>query len=114
MEPACISSRIEGFHLVGGLPFAFPDLRTLVADAGHESRTFAHTLKRHDGYDLRIIKRPQRAFRIAGLTWVVDRSIEWLNRKRWLAKGYEFRVQPSETVTYIAATRLMLKRLAPA
>lgn len=114
VEPTNTSDRVAGFRLVGGLRFTFPDLRTLVADAGHESRKLARALRRHNGYDLQIVKRRQRAFRVAGLTWIVERSIAWLNRNRRLAKDYEYRVQSSETMIDVAAIRLMLNRLAPA
>jgi transposase len=55
----------------------------------------------------------QRAFKITGLTWIVERSFAWLGRNRRLSKDYEYSVQTSETLIDIAATRLMLKRLAP-
>ena len=42
--------------------------------------------------------RRERAFRIAGLTWIVERSFAWLGRKRRFGKDYEFRVQTSETM----------------
>jgi putative transposase len=112
VEAASTSDRVAGRRLVGGLRFAFPDLRTIIADAGHESRRLARHLKRYDGYELRIVKRRQRTFKIAGLTWIVERSIAWLGRNRRLAKDYEYRVQSSETMIDIAATRLMLNRLA--
>ncbi len=114
VEAAFVSDRVAGFRLLGGLRFAFPDLRTLIADAGHESRKLARALERHEGYTLQIVKRRQRVFRIAGLTWIVERSIAWLNRNRRLAKDYEYRVQSSTTMLDIAAIRLMLNRLAPA
>ena len=50
----------------------------------------------------------------AGLTWIVERSFAWLGRNRRFSKDYEYRVQTSETMLDIAATRLMLNRLAPA
>jgi hypothetical protein len=37
------------------LRFAFPNVRTVIADAGHESRKLARELKRHDGYELQIV-----------------------------------------------------------
>ena len=85
VEPASTSDRVAGFRLVGGLRFAFPDLRTLVADAGHESRKLARALKRQDGYSLQIVKRRGDPFSITGLTWIVERSIAWINRNRRLA-----------------------------
>ena len=54
------------------------------------------------------------AFKITGLTWIVERSFAWLGRNRRLSKDYEYCVQSSETLIEIAATRLMLNRLAQA
>ena len=42
--------------------------------SGHESRKLAQELRRRDGYELRIVKRKQRSFKVAGLTWIVERS----------------------------------------
>src|SRR4029077_8076785 len=86
----------------------FPRIRTVIADAGHESRKLARTLKQHQGWQLRIVKRRQRTFKITGLTWIVERSFAWLGRNRRLSKDYEYRVQTSETMIDLAAIRLML------
>jgi hypothetical protein len=75
--------------------------------------TRARELMREDGWKLQIVKRRQRTFKIAGLTWIVERSFAWLGRNRRFSKDYEYRVQTSETMLDIAATRLMLNRLAP-
>jgi putative transposase len=114
VEPANISDRKVGYRLLGGLRLAFLNIRTVIADAGHDSRKLARELKRHDGYELRIVKRKQRAFKVAGLTWIVERSFAWLGRYRRLSKDYEFRVQTSEAMIDIAATRLILNRLVSA
>jgi putative transposase len=63
---------------------------------------------------LRVFKRRQRVFAIAGLTRIVERTFAWLGFNRRLAKDYECRVQTSETLIDIAAIRLMLNRIAPA
>src|SRR5580693_2517830 len=91
-----------------------PNIRTVIADAGHQSAELAHQLLRQDGWKLQIVKRRQRAFKITGLTWIVERSFAWLGRNRRLSKDYEYCVQSSETMIEIAATRLMLNRLAQA
>jgi transposase len=88
-----------------------PRIRTVFADAGHESPKLARELLRWNGWKLKVVKRKQRAFKITGLTWVVDRSFAWLSRNRRLSKGYEYRVQTSELMMDLAATRLMLNRL---
>jgi transposase len=62
---------------------------------------------------LQIVKRKQRAFKVAGLTWIVERSFAWLGFNCRLSKDYERYVQTSETLLDIAAIRLMLNRVAP-
>jgi hypothetical protein len=79
---------------------------------GHQSRERARTLKQDQGWQLRIVKRRQRAFKITGLNWIVERSFAWLGRNRRLSKHYEYRVQTSETMIDLASIRLMLNRIA--
>ena len=69
---------------------------------------------KHERWRLVITKRGQRAFKIKGLTWIVERSFAWLGRNRRFSKDYEFKVQTSETLIDVAATRLMLNRIASA
>jgi hypothetical protein len=42
---------------------------------------------RQDGWKLQIVKRRQRAFKITGLTWIVEGSFAWLGRKRPYSLG---------------------------
>src|SRR6516225_8345649 len=112
VEPADTSDRRGGARLGAGLAPLFPRIHTVIADAGHESRKLARELLRQDGWMLQIVKRRQRAFKITGLTWIVERSFAWLGRNRRLSKDYEYRVQTSELMIDVAATRLMLNRMA--
>ncbi len=111
VESANVSDRRSAARLLAGLGPLFPSIRTVIADAGHESRQLARELKRHNGWQLQIVKRRQRAFKITGLTWIVERTFAWLGRNRRLSKDYEYAVQTSETMIDIAAIRLMLNRL---
>jgi putative transposase len=113
VETANTSDRRAGERLLLGLGPLWPGIRTVLADAGHESRRLARLLRRHAGWELRITKRRQRAFEVAGLTWIVERTFAWLGRNRRLSKDYEYRVQTSETMIDLAAIRLMLNRLVP-
>jgi putative transposase len=62
---------------------------------------------------LKIVKRKQRAFKVVGLTWIVERSLAWLGFNRRLSNDYERYVQTSETLLDIAAIHLMLNRVSP-
>ena len=66
------------------------------------------------GMKLEVIKHHEakRGFVLLPRRWVVERSFAWAARFRRLAKDYEFRTENSETIILIAATRLMLARLA--
>ena len=114
VQPANISDRRAASLLLGGLSPLFPGIRTVIADAGHQSRKLARRMLRHDGWKLQIVKRRQRAFKITGLTWIVERSFAWLGRNRRLSKDYEYAVQTSETRIDVASLRIMLNRLEPA
>ena len=111
VEPASMSDRRAGARLLAGLAPLFPRVQTVIADAGHESRKLARELLRDNGWKLQIVKRRERAFRITGLTWIVERTFAWLGRNRRLSKDYEYAVQTSETMIDLAAIRLMLNRL---
>ena len=50
-------------------------------------------LEREAGWRLKIIKRGQRAFKIAGLTRIAKRTFAWLGRSDRLNKDYEYRVR---------------------
>ena len=113
VEPANISDRKGGERLVSGLGSLWPTIRTVIADGGHKSKKLAAKIKRREGWRLVIVKRSECAFKITGLTWIVERTFAWLGRSRRFAKDYERRVQTSETMIDIAVVRLMINKLAP-
>ena len=61
VEPANISDGRAGSLLLSGLGPLFPDIRTVIADAGQESRKLSRQMLRDDGWKLQITKRRQRA-----------------------------------------------------
>ena len=91
----------------------FPGIRTVVADAGHESRKLAREIRRDAGWSLQIVNRRQPAFKVSGLTWIVERTFAWIGRNRRFCKDHEYNVQTSETMIDIAAVRIMLNLLEP-
>lgn len=114
VEPAGMSDRRAGARLLAGLSPLWPTIRTVIADAGHESQKLAAEIQQHEGWRLVIVKRSEPAFKIVGLNWIVERTFGWLGRHRRLSKDHEFKVQTSETLIAIAGIRTMLNRLAPA
>jgi putative transposase len=68
VEAANISDQRAGARLLAGLRSGFPRIRTIMADAGYQSRKLARELKRRHGWQLQITKRRQRAFKVTGLS----------------------------------------------
>ena len=80
----------------------------------------------HWGGSLEIVQRPRRwgrypvdvepppmpAFTVLPRRWVVERTLAWIGRYRRLSKDYEYLLESSETMVYLAMSRLMLRRLA--
>src|SRR5258708_11702515 len=64
-------------RLLGGLGPIFPTIKTVIADAGHQSRKLTILIKT-ERYELRIVKRRKRAFEVVGLTWIVERTFAWI------------------------------------
>jgi transposase len=58
-----------------------------------------------------LVLKSGRGIEVLPRRWVVERTFAWLGRYRRLSKDYEFLPQSSETIIYLAMTRLMLKRL---
>jgi transposase len=96
VEAANVSDRRVVARLLAGLQSGFPSIQTVMADAGYESRKLARELKQCHGWRLHITKCRQRAFKVVGLTWIVERTFAWLARNRRLSKDYELKVQTSE------------------
>jgi hypothetical protein len=92
-------------------------LRCLFVDGGYAGTLVAWVkeLLPHRGLKVEIVKRndvDKHRFAILPKRWIVERTFGWLSKFRRLAKDYEFRTDNSETMILIAATRLMLARLA--
>ena len=94
-------------------PF-LPRLRHIWADGGYQSETLAQGLLEHCEVELEIVKRPANAvgFHLQPKRWVVERTFAWLGRYRRLSKDYEYWVETSQSMIYLAMSHLMLRRLA--
>lgn len=108
----------EGAKLV--LPILlqrFGWLRCIFVDGGYAGELVAwcKELLPQRGLRLEVVKRSdahQHCFHILPKRWIVERTFGWLSKFRRLSKDYEFHTQNSEAMILVAATRLMLARLA--
>jgi putative transposase len=92
-------------------------LRCIFVDGGYAGALAAWVkeLLPRRGLRVEVVKRShadKHRFKILPKRWIVERTFGWLSKFRRLAKDYEFRTENSETMILIAATRLMLAKLA--
>ena len=94
-------------------PSPFPRLRHLWADGGYAGR-FVDWVRQRFGWTLTIVRRSpeQRGFAALPRRWVVERTFGWFGGFRRLSKDFEFLVESSEAMLYVAMSHLMLRRLA--
>jgi transposase len=117
VTPADMSDPQGARKLLGGVAYFVPRLKRIWADAAYRGNELADWCERQgDGWDLEVVERAPgtRGFNVQPRRWVVERSFAWLSRNRRLAKDYERQAQTSETWIELAATRLLLRRLAGA
>ena len=92
-------------------------LRCIFVDGGYAGELVAWVRKLlpRRGLRLEVVKRSdahRHSFAVLPKRWIVERTFGWLSKFRRLSKDYEFRTENSEAIILIAATRLMLARLA--
>ena len=114
VTPADFSDPAGTRKLLAGLAFRVPRLQKIWADAASRGKELADWCRHQGaGWELEIVEREPgtRGFQAQPRRWVVERCFAWLSRNRRLAKDYERKVQTSETLIEVAATRLLLRRL---
>jgi putative transposase len=115
VTPADLSDSQGARRVLGGLACFVPRLKKIWADAAYRGKELAEWCQQQgEGWDLEVVERAPgiQGFQLLPRRWVVERSLAWLSRKRRLAKDCERMVQTSETPIELAATRLLIRRLA--
>lgn len=118
----------DGARLLVGTapPQELSRMELVWADQGYTGQ-FARWLDEERGWQLRVIRHPDRqmwrygleekpkhTFRVLPRRWVVERTFAWLGQSRRLSKDYERLPETGEAMIHAAMSRLMLRRLASA
>ena len=117
VHSAAIQDRDGAQLVLAVLTKRFGWLRCIFVDSGYAGTLAAwvKNLLPRRGLRLEVVKRSvadQHRFKLLPRRWVVERTFGWLSKFRRLSKDYEYRPENSEALILIAATRLMLARLA--
>ena len=91
----------------------FPRLQKILVDGGYKEKFIGWFLE-HCQWIVEVATRREgaRGFEVIPLRWIVERTFGWFNHFRGLSKDYEYHVEISESMVYLASIRIMLKRLS--
>ena len=110
VHPADIQDRVGAMEVLEQA-WSFRSLRRIFADGGYTGKLVGWTKSIFRRAVLEIVPKLGEGFQVLPKRWIVERTFAWFLRFRRLAKDYEVKLSHSEAFVYIAATRLMLKRL---
>jgi putative transposase len=110
--PANFSDDFGAKRLLQRIPFTLNWLMFLF-DGGYDKPPLIHWCEQLFGVRVQIAQRLGHGFQVIPKRWIVERTFAGLGHYRRLSKDYEASPQASETLIYMAMTRLMLKRLHP-
>ena len=116
VHPADIQDRDGARLVLEKLTVAFGWLRVIWVDGGYAGNSLGAWLKAllpRRGIRLEVVKRnKQHTFAVLPKRWIVERTFGWLSNYRRFAKDYEYRTENSEALILIAASKIMVARLA--
>ena len=112
---ASADDRFGAMRLLERVQGCLPRLALIWADAGYSGAPFEAFVCEH-GCRLEIVHKQegQRGFQVLRRRWVVERTFGWLMKSRRLCRDFERLVRSVESLIYLAMTRLLVLRLAPA
>ncbi len=126
VHEANVADRDGARLLLGKVEEELPRMRLVWADRGYNG-ALKEWMRERLGWALSIVKPPRRwvrvpegvepppypkGFIVLPRRWVVERTLAWICRNRRMSRDYEFLPETTETLIYVAMSRLMLKRLA--
>jgi putative transposase len=88
-------------------------VKKIWADGAYSGAELAAWVKTQFNCVLEVVekKKTGKGFQVVPRRWVVERTFAWLSRYRRLNSDYERTPKSSESMVYVASSRLMLRRL---
>ena len=99
-------------HIWADMAYRGQRLRMWVEEACGWTLEIVERPRRWGWYPIDVERPPMPAFTVLPRRGVVEHAITWVGRYRRLSKDYECLPESSETMIYLAMSRLMLRRLA--
>ena len=82
-------------------------IKKIFADSGYRGQLIERAKIKY-GYSLEIVKKTTKA--ISPKRWIVERTFAWMQSFRRLSKDFEYLLESSEAMVYLASLRLLLNK----
>lgn len=114
VHEASVQDRDGAPSLLGAVGALCPWLRHVFADGGYAGDRLVTALAGLGRWTVEIVRRAEatKGFQLIKRRWVVERSFAWIGRNRRLAKDFEATIASACAWLYIAAVKLLSRRLA--
>ena len=114
VHAADIQDRDGAPDVLASIRHSFPWLRHIFADGGYAGDKLRSAVAKIGIWSLEIIKRSDTAkgFKLLPRRWVVERTSDWLNRNRRLAKDFERTIQSATAWLFLASVNQITRRIA--
>jgi len=114
VHPADMQDRDGAPLVIAAIHDLFPWLRHLFADTVYAGNKLLNTLTKFGNWTIALVRRTADAvgFEILPRRWVAERTLDWLNRNRRLAKDFEATIASAKAWLYLASVQLFIRRLA--
>nr|MDQ3831846.1 transposase [Candidatus Tectomicrobia bacterium] len=116
MAPWLLAAAYEAFerlqHIWADMAYRGQRLRTWVEEACGGTLESVERPRRWGWYPIDVEPPAMPAFTGVPRRWGVERTIAWMGRYRRLSKDDAYLLESSETMIYLAMSRLMLRRRA--
>ena len=87
-------------------------IKVVYGDCGYRGQLI-ETVKKQHGYELKISPKikDQTKGKVSPKRWVIERTFSWLENFRRLSKDFEFLLETSQAMIYLASIKLLLNKI---
>lgn len=87
-------------------------IKVIYADCGYRGQLI-ETVKKEYGYELKISPKikDETQGKVSPKRWIIERTFSWLENFRRLSKDFEFLLETSQAMIYLASIKLLLNKI---
>lgn len=112
VHPANIHDSKGADLTIRNLNESIKGIKVIYADCGYRGQLIGNVKKEY-GYDLKISPKikDESQGKVSPKRWIVERTFAWFENFRRLSKDFEFLLETSQAMIYLASIKLLLNKI---